>query len=169
MRTAIRATLGHLNMGSLNLPYTPSVPRVTFPAVSLARGGTRFVASIPKLSLVTSSSGASSKEKKELRAHAGRLGKKLCIHQIGKQGITPNFMQALGDALTANELVKVKIGGSCDMELDEVVEEVEQELEAEMVGKIGNTFLLFRPRATGSKLKPMLANLPPPGPSGRSD
>ena len=46
-------------------------------------------------------------EKNAMRAASQRLGRQLVTVQIGRQGITPNLIQALGDAIARNELVKV--------------------------------------------------------------
>lgn len=48
-------------------------------------------------------------EKNEKRADSQRLGKKLVTLIIGRAGITRNTVYALGDALSANELVKVRL------------------------------------------------------------
>jgi CRS1 / YhbY (CRM) domain len=42
-----------------------------------------------------------------LRAESQRLGKRICVENVGKQGITPNLIASLGNALSTNELVKV--------------------------------------------------------------
>jgi len=46
-------------------------------------------------------------ERNTKRTESQRLGKQLVTVQIGRQGITPNLIIALGDALAKNELVKV--------------------------------------------------------------
>ena len=46
-------------------------------------------------------------ERNAKRAESQRLGRQLVTVQIGRQGITPNLIVALGDALAKNELVKV--------------------------------------------------------------
>ena len=46
-------------------------------------------------------------ERNTERTESQRLGKQLVTVQIGRQGITPNLIIALGDALAKNELVKV--------------------------------------------------------------
>mmetsp|Transcript_16616 Transcript_16616/g.32083 ORF Transcript_16616/g.32083 Transcript_16616/m.32083 type:complete len:222 (+) Transcript_16616:3-668(+) len=87
----------------------------------------------------------SSAEKKELRSMAGRLGKRLCVHQIGRSGLQESGIKALRDALVANELVKVKLGGNCPLEMDEAIEIVESELASNIIGTIGNTFIIYKP------------------------
>ena len=46
-------------------------------------------------------------ERNTKRTESQRLGKQLVTVQIGRQGITPNLIIALGDAIAKNELVKV--------------------------------------------------------------
>ena len=47
-------------------------------------------------------------ERNSKRTESQRLGKQLVTVQIGRQGITPNLIIALGDAIAKNELVKVR-------------------------------------------------------------
>lgn len=100
--------------------------------------------------------GVNSIQKQKLRAHAQQLGKKLVLFQVGKAGVTSALVGAIGDALTKNELIKVKVMGGCPDDLDEVCEQLEARAKADMVGKIGATFLLYRPREEKSKLRPVV-------------
>ena len=47
-------------------------------------------------------------EKNNKRAESQRLGKKLVVVHLGKLGISQSFVQGLRDALSGNELVKVR-------------------------------------------------------------
>ncbi|KAK3259215.1 hypothetical protein CYMTET_31774 [Cymbomonas tetramitiformis] len=100
--------------------------------------------------------GVNSIQKQKLRAHAQQLGKKLVLFQVGKAGVTSALVEAIGDALTKNELIKVKVMGGCPDDLDEVCEQLEAQAKADLVGKIGATFLLYRPREEKSKLRPIV-------------
>ncbi|XP_045826760.1 uncharacterized protein LOC123918685 [Trifolium pratense] len=91
------------------------------------------------------------KEKKELGSFAHSLGKKLKTQLVGKSGVTPNLITAFSDNLEANELLKIKIHGSCPSELDDVVKQLEEETGSVTVGQIGRTLILYRPSL--SKLK----------------
>ncbi|WJX45287.1 hypothetical protein P8452_32178 [Trifolium repens] len=91
------------------------------------------------------------KEKKELGSYAHSLGKKLKTQSVGKSGITPNLVTAFSDNLEANELLKIKIHGSCPSELDDVVKQLEEATSSVTVGQIGRTLILYRPSL--SKLK----------------
>ncbi|GER50316.1 RNA-binding CRS1 / YhbY (CRM) domain protein [Striga asiatica] len=91
------------------------------------------------------------KEKKDLASYAQSLGKKLKSQQVGKSGVTDNVVTALVDTLEANELLKLKIHGSCPGDLEDVVKQVEETTGSLVVGQIGRTVILYRPSIT--KLK----------------
>ncbi|GAU49098.1 hypothetical protein TSUD_90490, partial [Trifolium subterraneum] len=91
------------------------------------------------------------KEKKELGSYANSLGRKLNTQLVGKSGVTPNLINAFSDNLEANELLKIKIHGSCPGELDDVVKQLEEATGSVTVGQIGRTLILYRPSL--SKLK----------------
>ncbi|WOL07558.1 hypothetical protein Cni_G16302 [Canna indica] len=91
---------------------------------------------LPKLSI---------KEKKELASYAHSLGKKLKTQQVGKSGVTPSVAAAFVENLEANELLKLKIHGSCPGELDETIKQLEQATGSIAVGQIGRSVILYRP------------------------
>lgn len=91
------------------------------------------------------------KERKELGSYAHSLGKKLSTQLVGKSGVTPNLITAFSDNLEANELLKIKIHGSCPGELEDVVKQLEEATGSVTVGQIGRTLILYRPSL--SKLK----------------
>ncbi|CAL5212430.1 unnamed protein product [Lathyrus oleraceus] len=91
------------------------------------------------------------KERKELASYAHSLGKKLNTQLVGKSGVTPNLVTAFTDNLEANELLKIKIHGSCPGELDDVMKQLEEATGSVIVDRIGRTLILYRPSL--SKLK----------------
>ncbi|KAL6526063.1 hypothetical protein OROHE_015587 [Orobanche hederae] len=91
------------------------------------------------------------KEKKELASYAHSLGKKLKSQQVGKSGVTDTVVTALIETLEANELLKLKIHGTCPGELEELVKQLEETTGSVSVGQIGRTVILYRPSPT--KLK----------------
>ncbi|KAL0913083.1 hypothetical protein M5K25_016516 [Dendrobium thyrsiflorum] len=93
------------------------------------------------------------KEKKELASYAHSLGKKLKSQQVGKSGVTPTVAAAMVEALEANELLKLKIHGSCPGELSDVVKQLETATGSAAVGQIGRTVILYRPSLTKIKNK----------------
>ncbi|CAL9052712.1 uncharacterized protein LOC135635729 [Musa acuminata AAA Group] len=90
----------------------------------------------PKLSI---------KEKKELASYAHSLGKKLKSQQVGKSGVTPSVAAAFVETLEANELLKLKVHGSCPGELSDVIKQLEQATGSVVVGQIGRSVILYRP------------------------
>lgn len=94
----------------------------------------------------------SMKEKKELASYAHSLGKKLKSQQVGKSGVTDTVVMALDETLEANELLKLKIHGTCPGgELDDIVKHLEEATGSVVVGQIGRTVILYRPSLTKMK------------------
>ncbi|XP_031494363.1 uncharacterized protein LOC116260290 isoform X1 [Nymphaea colorata] len=91
------------------------------------------------------------KEKKELASYAHSLGKKLKCQQVGKSGVTASVAASFVESLEANELLKLKVHGSCPGELVDVVKQLEVATGSVAVGQIGRTVILYRPSI--SKLK----------------
>ncbi|CAN4107473.1 unnamed protein product [Withania somnifera] len=92
------------------------------------------------------------KEKKELASYAHSLGKKLKGQQVGKSGVTDTVIMALDETLEANELLKLKIHGTCPGgELDDIVKQLEEATGSVVVSQIGRTVILYRPSL--SKMK----------------
>ncbi|KAH7686939.1 YhbY-like protein [Dioscorea alata] len=91
------------------------------------------------------------KEKKELASYAHSLGKKLKSQQVGKSGVTPSVAASFIETLEANELLKLKVHGSCPGELSEVISQLENATGSVAVGQIGRTVILYRPSI--SKMK----------------
>ncbi|XP_057788473.1 uncharacterized protein LOC131005487 isoform X2 [Salvia miltiorrhiza] len=85
------------------------------------------------------------KEKKELASFAHSLGKKLKSQQVGKSGVTETVIGALIETLEKNELLKLKIHGTCPGEFEDVVKELEESTGSVVVGQIGRTVILYRP------------------------
>ncbi|PQM35226.1 uncharacterized protein Pyn_22687 [Prunus yedoensis var. nudiflora] len=80
-----------------------------------------------------------------------RLGKKLKSQLVGKSGVTASVAASFVENLESNELLKVKIHGTCPGELDDVVKQLEEATGSVIVGQIGRTVILYRPSLT--KLK----------------
>ncbi|KAG0490307.1 hypothetical protein HPP92_007170 [Vanilla planifolia] len=91
------------------------------------------------------------KEKKELASYAHSLGKKLKFQQVGKSGVTPAIAAAMVEALEANELLKLKVHGSCPEEMNHAIQQLESATGSAAVDQIGRTVILYRPSL--SKIK----------------
>lgn len=72
------------------------------------------------------------------------------IVQVGKAGVNDSVLFSLNEALTARELVKVKVLRNCLEEMAEVAEQLTQSGQAELVQVIGRNILLYRPNCKKS-------------------
>ncbi|XP_031271710.1 uncharacterized protein LOC116130120 [Pistacia vera] len=125
------------------------------------------------------------KEKKELASYAHSLGKKLTCQIVGKGGVTENVVASFIENLESNELLKIKVLGTCPGEFEDVVKQLEEATGSVVVGQIGRTVIIYRPSLTKleleekkrqarrvyvrreSKFKPTLPNVRVPRLSGR--
>jgi len=73
------------------------------------------------------------------------LGHKLQpIVMIGKQEVSDEVITAVDEALTAHELIKVKLQDGCLTDRREVAEQLAQAAGAAVAQVLGKTILLFR-------------------------
>ncbi|MFZ5945953.1 MAG: ribosome assembly RNA-binding protein YhbY [Bacillota bacterium] len=91
----------------------------------------------------------SGKQRRFLRALGNAVDP---IVQIGKSGVTENNIFSLNEALTARELVKVRILKNCLEEPKEVAEGLLAQTGAYLVQVIGRNVILYRP----SENKPLI-------------
>lgn len=82
-----------------------------------------------------------SKQRAALRARAHELHP---VVQIGHQGWTEAVLKQVDTALTAHELIKVKLGRECPLGTDEVAREIEGGNKAQIVQQIGHVVVAFR-------------------------
>lgn len=75
------------------------------------------------------------------------------IFQLGKNGITENFIKQIDDALEAREIVKVNVLKNCLLDPTEVASELAEELSAEFVQSIGRKFVLYRESVENKKIE----------------
>lgn len=79
------------------------------------------------------------------RAYLRGLGNELePIFQIGKAGLSEEIINQLDAAIEARELIKVRVLKSCLEDSEHLADEIAEALEAEVVQKIGKSFLLYR-------------------------
>ena len=79
---------------------------------------------------------------RDLKARAQRLKATL---KIGKEGISPQFLAALDDALRHHELVKVKFDGFKEQK-KELSPQLAEKSGSHLVMRVGNVVALYRPR-----------------------
>lgn len=75
------------------------------------------------------------------------------IFQVGKNGITENFIKQVEDALEARELVKIKVLNNSLLDATEVANEIANEIDAEFVQSIGNKFVLYKESKDNKKIE----------------
>jgi len=66
------------------------------------------------------------------------------IFQLGKNGLTENFVKQVDDALTAREIVKVSVLKNSVLDPTDVAVELVETLNAEFVQSIGRRFVIYR-------------------------
>ena len=64
---------------------------------------------------------------------------------VGREGITPALIRSAGQALSARELIKVKLGQNCPLAKKEAARQLAAQCGAALVQLIGKTVLLYRP------------------------
>ena len=65
---------------------------------------------------------------------------------IGKEGLSPSVLQAVGEAYAHTELVKVRVERSCPLERREAGRAVAAATDSHLVQVLGRTLLLYRPQ-----------------------
>ena len=82
-----------------------------------------------------------SKQRAELRGHANTM--EPCCY-LGKDGLTDSAVDAVRQALTARELIKISVQETCPLSAREACEELAEMLGAEPVQAIGRRFVLYK-------------------------
>ena len=77
-----------------------------------------------------------------LKAQAQRLKATL---KLGKEGISPQFLAALDDALSHQQLVKVKFADFKEQK-KELSPQLAEKSRSHLVTRVGNVLVLYRPR-----------------------
>lgn len=83
-----------------------------------------------------------SKQRAKLR---GLASKEDTVFQMGKEGITDNFIKAVDAALAARELVKFKVLENAMVDRKVAAEEIAKETKSIVVTVIGSKIVLYRP------------------------
>ena len=78
------------------------------------------------------------------------------IFQIGKGGITPEVCEAVSEALTARELIKLSVLKNCFDDPKEVAQILAERTRSEIVHVIGRKIVLFRQNSRKEDRKIML-------------
>lgn len=75
------------------------------------------------------------------------------IFQLGKNGLTENFVKQVDEALEARELVKINVLKNCFLDATDVASQLADELNAEFVQSIGRKFVLYRESVENKKIE----------------
>ena len=73
------------------------------------------------------------------------------IFQLGKSSLTPEFTQAIDEALEARELIKINVLKNCFDDPKALAQVVAERTKAEVVQVIGRKIVLFRQKKENSK------------------
>ena len=82
------------------------------------------------------------------KAEAQRLKATL---KLGKEGMSPQFLTALDDALTNRQLVKVKFDGFKEQK-KELAPQLAEKSGSHLITRIGNVVVLYRPKVVEESL-----------------
>ncbi len=88
------------------------------------------------------------KERAELRGEAQKLD---AIIQIGKDGITPEVVNTVDQALFARELIKLSVLESSPVDTREVADALAGRCRADVVQVIGRKVVLYKKNTTKKK------------------
>ena len=66
------------------------------------------------------------------------------IIQIGKDGISPETVKNIDDALTARELIKINVQKNCFEDIRELANTASERTHSDVIQVIGRRFVLYR-------------------------
>jgi len=82
-----------------------------------------------------------SKQRAYLKKLAGSCD---VIFQVGKNGITPELVKSIDEALEARELIKGAILNNCILDTNDICRIISERTRSEVVQLIGKKIVLFR-------------------------
>lgn len=83
----------------------------------------------------------SSKNIKQLKKESHHLNP---IFQVGKNGVTDNFIEQINEVLEKRELIKISVLQNCLEDKDDISEEISKSTNSNIVSIIGNTIIIYR-------------------------
>jgi RNA-binding protein len=89
----------------------------------------------------------SNAEIRSLKAQAQRLKATL---KVGKDGLSPQFLAALDEALKHHELIKVKFDDFKEQK-KELAPQLAEKSNSHLVTRVGNVVVLYRPKPVEAK------------------
>ena len=91
-----------------------------------------------------------SKQRAALRSLANTID---TILQVGKSGITDTLIKQVDDALTARELIKIKVLETAPFNQKETANMIAEKTNSEVVQVIGTKIVLYRINPEDNKIK----------------
>lgn len=86
--------------------------------------------------------GLTGKQRRFLRAKGHHLA---AVLQIGKEGVSPPFVEAVESALLDHELIKIRVGQNALVDRKAAAAQLSRATGSEVAQVLGNTVLLYRP------------------------
>ena len=90
-----------------------------------------------------------SKQRAYLRSLANNID---AIFQVGKNGISDNFINQINDALEARELIKISVLETAPEKILEIANILANSTRSEIVQTMGSKITLYRAREKNSKI-----------------
>jgi len=88
------------------------------------------------------------------RAYLRKLAQKITpIFQIGKGGVTENFIKMVDETLEVRELLKITLLSNSEEDIKEVTNEITEATNCEVVQIIGHKITIFRPSVNKPVIK----------------
>jgi len=86
----------------------------------------------------------------QIRAFKAQAQRLKATLKIGKEGISPQFLAALDDALNHHELVKVKFDEFKEQK-KELTPQLAEKTGSHLITRVGNVVVLYRPKPAEAK------------------
>ncbi|AFS00366.1 ribosome assembly RNA-binding protein YhbY [Lentilactobacillus buchneri] len=90
------------------------------------------------------------KQKRFLRANANRMRP---IFEVGKNGLSPVWLEEIQKALDTRELIKINVLQNSAATVDDIKDYIETKSDVTVVQTIGKTLVLFKPSKDPNKQK----------------
>lgn len=90
-----------------------------------------------------------SKQRAYLRGLANTI---TAIFQVGKNGISDNFVKQVDEALEARELIKLTVLETSPDEISDIANSLAQSTNSELLQIVGSKITLFRQKKKNSKI-----------------
>lgn len=75
------------------------------------------------------------------------------LFQLGKSGVTENFIKQIETSLETREIIKVKVLKNSFLDATEVANQIADEVNAEFVQSMGSKFVLYRESKENKKIE----------------